>query len=122
MDVKDRLTSILSVVHDGTIATFVEPFATGNIANGRHHMAENVAILIRTLRDGRNVALGNHENVRWSDRANVTKSENVVVFKNNGGLDFSANNAAEKATFGCAHDGRSYRNRNRFGDVGNVGR
>ena len=87
MDVKDALPGTCSAVRNH--AERLQPLQLSNLSTRGNAMAHKVCLAVQKTPDVDNFLFGNHQQVNWCDRINVSKRETVFVFVDNIGWNFT---------------------------------
>jgi hypothetical protein len=97
MNVKvgNGLARLFAAIDDETVPPFLESDRPRRLHNGTHEMPPHFRVV--TLRSGRNVFSGNHENMPGSDRVDVPKGNGPLVLANHLRRNRSSTDAAEEA-------------------------
>jgi hypothetical protein len=93
--VEDGLAGERADVQDGTVSIFDRSIAS-NAGRGQVAKADELGIFGGSFLQAGDVFLRDHEDMGWTLRIEIFKSEDVLVFINFLGRYFAANNAAKK--------------------------
>lgn len=100
MQVEDRLSGIGAGVDDQTIATFLQVLCLSQLASNGDEMAENRFIFWSGIIYRGNVAVGNQEDVHWSDRSSIPKGSDALILIKDGGWQAAGDDFTEDAGVG----------------------
>jgi hypothetical protein len=104
MEMEHGLSCVGADVEHGAVS-ILDVALAGDLSGGKVTAADDLGVGCLSFFQSSKMFLGNDEHVRRGFRADVFKREDVVIFVNFFGRNFSANDAAEKTTAGgFAHD------------------
>ena len=104
MQVEDGLPTVFAVVHHEAVALLSKTHVLGNLARGEHDLTEDRGVLVGGIPDTCKMHLWDDESVHRSDRMNVPKPDDVLVFEDDVGGNLAGDDFAEQA----AHRTRAY--------------
>ena len=100
MEVEDGLSGAGANVEDGAVS-LLDVALAGDLGGGEMAAADQFGVGGFGLFQSREMSFGNDEHVRGCLRVDVFKGEDVIVFVNLLGGNFSTNDAAEEAAGSC---------------------
>ena len=93
------LAGLFTGVEDDAEAVFIEAHDLGDFLDGIEHLASDGSIIRCQVGNALDMLLRDDQDMDRSDRVDVFKGEEIIVFPNFGARDFPGNDLAENAVF-----------------------